>query len=301
MTDPKHITPGAPEDLHKPVDGDTEGGACLSGHSSEHSDRTSCTYRWQALHPAAGERHPVYARLPKVSASAQRAFAKAGVPKGFLPTSRYVSKRGNPVPLNYAFQIALPEHQDDWRVGGPTRPNFISASGKPIPPGANFTKNTWPYWNNAHHIIPKGLLNRLINKITDPECRDLVRTGLLRAKYNVNHWINVVILPMDFEVARHLSLPRHLALEDETAVFEPNPKFDHKAYARKVKRLLEKIMDGYRSAVAAAVAGKDCSSGRTVSLSKDRLEEVSRLCYALIVSLGQTKPGASIGEIDLPE
>jgi hypothetical protein len=301
MANSKHITPGASEDLHKPVDGDTEGGACLSGHSSEHSDRTSCTYRWQALHPAARERHPVYARLPKVSASAQRAFAKAGVPKGFLPTSRYVSKRGNPVPLNYAFQIALPQHQDDWRVGGPTRPNFTSASGQPIPSGANFTKQTWPYWNNAHHIIPKGLLNRMIDKITDPTCRDLVRTGLLRAKYNVNHWVNVVILPMDLEVARHLSLPRHLALEDETAVYEPNPKFDHKAYAGKVKRLLREVMNDYRSVVAAAIAEQSCNAGTVVLLSKRKLERLSRLCYAQIVKLGIERPGASIGEIDLPE
>ena len=33
-----------------------------------------------------------------------------------------------------------------------------------VPLGMNFTQDTWPYWNNAHHIIPKGTLKECITK-----------------------------------------------------------------------------------------------------------------------------------------
>ena len=301
MAESKHIPSGELKDLHVPLKGETEGGACLSGHSSKYADASSCTYRWQALQPVARERHSVYGRMPKVSAADQRAFAKEGISKGFLPTSRYLSQAGEPVPFEYAFQVALPRHPDDWRVGGPTRTDSTDAVGNRIPPGKNFTQDKWPYWNNAHHIIPKALLNRLIDKIEDPECRDLVRVGLLRAKYNVNHWINVVILPMDMQVARHLSLPRHLALEDETAVFEPHPKFDHAAYSEKVKKRLATIIATYKAAVQQAINEERCNAWSVVKLSKRQLEQLSKACYLSIVNLGATRPGASIGEIAFPD
>jgi len=43
---------------------------------------------------------------------------------------------------------------------------------------------------------------------------ELIQTALLKAKYNVNHKLNMLFIPQDREVAELLNLPRHIQLKN---------------------------------------------------------------------------------------
>jgi hypothetical protein len=159
----------------------------------------------------------------------------------------------------------------------------------------------WPYWNNAHHLIPKGTLKASINEVgeEDSDLREFIVGGLLNAKYNVNHWINVVILPMDREVGRLLKLPRHLILEDETVLDGKTEKFDHTAYGDLVKKKLDSIMKGFKDKFKPDDPNK-CEAWKTAKLSKTKLVNLSKKCFRSITVFGKTKRGAGAPLSELP-
>jgi A nuclease family of the HNH/ENDO VII superfamily with conserved AHH len=176
----------------------------------------------------------------------------------------------------------------------------VDAARKPIAPGMNFTTSFWPYWNNAHHMIPKGTLNAEIAKAdTDPRIVNLIRAGLLKAPYNVNHYINMILLPMDTEVGKILNLPRHLSLDDGSTAFDRKPKFDHIPYNYKIEARLKSIIDEY-TAKAAEIRGEnqDCDIKKMAPLSKLKLHKLSDDCYQAITDFGASSPGEPL--VDLP-
>lgn len=294
---PDHLASPAEQVLHKQIDRAEEGGACLTGHSTSYSDACSCTYRWQAVRESRRNRREIYNKVPVVTEKQSREYhAKApSLPQGFIPTSYNPAKHSNSN-LQYGPHIALPQ-AGDWQVFGPTRANMKDAAGNTIPPGANFTKWTWPYWNNAHHMIPKGTFNGTIDAIDDLDCRELVRVGLLRAEYNVNHHINIILLPMDQEVARVMDLPRHLIRDEDFVRIEIGTKyFNHGAYNQNIRTRLEAIIDSFRAAVD-RVRPENCEAWPIVKLSKKRLEVLSKHCYAEIVKFGTQSPGSAISDM----
>lgn len=194
-------------------------------------------------------------------------------------------------PHHHAFKLAIPQ-PGDWNIDGPLRPNMKASNGKPIPPGKNFSKDSWPYWNHAHHLIPKALFRETIDAVDDPDCRDLIRQSLLRAEYNINHHVNVILLPQDLQAARAIGLPRHLIMEDGPDGLDANPKFGHRAYCKNVSRGLKTVIKQFKRACDRELAKKcDTSSFR---LSKERLERLSAQCYASVLSHGETTPGDPI-------
>lgn len=86
----KHLPGAAHECLHTELEGETEGGACLTGHSSSYKEQSSCTYRWQALQKAAAERHELYKGQP--------GMIKADRVNKVVETSRYKTKSGHYYP-----------------------------------------------------------------------------------------------------------------------------------------------------------------------------------------------------------
>jgi hypothetical protein len=282
--DPEHFQ-GTNESLHVPVDNSTEGGACLTGHGNRYRPN-SCSYRWQAVQESRANRTAIYDKDPRIHPDHLRA--------GVIPTSAYVSKRGNLTPLHHALKLAIPR-PGDWHVSGPLRSDMKAGNGKPIPPGENFTKGNWPYWNQAHHLIPKSLFLRTIEDgelVPDPECRDLIKQALLRAKYNINHRVNMILLPQDKEAGRALGLPRHLVLEDGPEGLEPNPKFNHVAYTANVLVGLGRVINEYKTACDQEL-GSTCKTPE-FELSKERLEELSAQCYETVIAHGARNPGAPI-------
>lgn len=302
MAGDKHLTQ-ADKTYHEPIDKALENGACLTGHEATYK-KNSCSYRYQAVEysRADPDRSALYNKKLKVNKrTAQRYKRDYKLKEGFLPTSRYPTNAGDVYPSDrdYGDKLKVPQ-PGDWDVDGPKRAGVKDGSGKTIGIGKNFTGAFWPYWNNAHHMIPKDTLNaRITAAHPDLKIVNLVRAGLLKAKYNVNHYINMILLPMDKEVGYLLKLPRHLSLEEGSNEFDDNPKFDHTVYNHKVTTRLKVIMKGYvDEAEETKKKKKSCNIAKMGPLSKRKLELLSKDCYTSIKAFGVLSPGEPL--VDLP-
>ncbi|MFY2561082.1 AHH domain-containing protein [Corallococcus terminator] len=213
--------------MHKCTSGEeasiVEGaGACLSRHSANRNKRTgfltksSCNYRWQAFRRALDSddttyNWPAYEDIQHLVQKTQRGPLRKTI--DLLSRTRKGRKR-QPVPT---------ESTKAWDISGG---------------GENFqTRCNRPYWHESHHIIPNGELQESIAEAADgeplaPVHVRLIRGGLLREKYNLNHTHNMIILPMAKEVAYALGLPRHRVSASTRS---------HSAYSNKVKQDLDKI------------------------------------------------------------
>lgn len=281
--------------------GDPDGGACLTGHKSKYKKNDSCSYRWQSKKESLASRTGVYDKDPqwkdvKKQVLAEREDARSGTPDGFLGTSSYWTRRRRLYPGGYAQKLAMP-NKGDWYVGGPNAKSLRKPGGRGyVPAHRNFEHMLWPYWNNAHHMIPKGTLKAVIeHKEITTRCQKLIKGALLKAKYNVNRHVNMIFLPMDKEVGIVLGLPRHLVLEDEATVVEKSPKFDHLTYNGNVETELKKIVKVYKRAVDKELE-KDCVSP-DFELSKKKLERLSNTCYDQIVKFGTKSAGSPISDM----
>jgi hypothetical protein len=264
------------------VESGLENGGCLTGHQGRFTPDCSCSYRWQAVERSRSHRRPIY-NLDLTEADKQRVFDERDpsvrVRRGFLKTSAYFStdkKTGKKTVINpakYATQIKIPKDPRGWW----------------IEKGKNFQGLIVPWWNNAHHMIPKGLLNKAIDDGArdNPRVRDVVVCSLIEARYNINHHRNVVLLPMDKEVAIMYRLPRHLVLEDETDIQETgSPVFNHQNYNATVSQRLRGIIRSYKRACDDAVR-RDCKT-KFISIAKAQLEHLSRDCYAEVTESART-------------
>jgi hypothetical protein len=140
---------------------------------------------------------------------------------------------------------------------------------------ANFSRSfAVPYVHNGHHIVPNSVLNDSITEAATRDYRlyDLVRIGLLDAKYNLNHMINMIILPKDRNVASALKLPRHLHLN----------QMKHSAYSRKVKKKVVEIIDAYQKQIKL----EDCKNAPDVDFDKAQLERISNIMRTAIRAWG---------------
>jgi hypothetical protein len=117
--------------------------------------------------------------------------------------------------------------EGDWNVGVKYckrkngKVNFLES--------ANF-----PYYHEAHHMVPNSVLNGVISLLFgEPEAvLVLFRKGLMDEEYNLNYKVNMIILPLEEVIADAIGLPRH----------RQTNAFDHKVYSKKVKTKLKKIL-----------------------------------------------------------
>jgi hypothetical protein len=261
--------------------------ACLTGHEANYADfknEISCNYRWQCY-------------VGKNAADRLHSYEKSKDPRVRFRTD-FAVKNAKDWLSKYCFFLPKPE-PGDWHVGGPNRPitrrSFLG-SQVDIPVGENFTRALWPYFNNAHHIIPKGTLRAMITETGSP-LSDIVQKGLLKAKYNVNHKINLVFLPMDKTVGSILHLPRHL----ERRALKSHPVYD--AYARGEKKYeddtesgLRKVMDHYKEIAKKAMDEADPKDHKIpdAKLSKRKLEDLSKDLLQDILDWGEAGTGESL-------
>ncbi|MDH5216601.1 MAG: AHH domain-containing protein [Gammaproteobacteria bacterium] len=290
---------------HNPIPNSTEGGSCLVGHEADFSNfalmkdratprkcRNSCNYRYQAYEQAKNEK-TVTVFLHSYKDDMRQKYIQSRYQDDEIKTSAY-----NKNPARYCASIALPNPDSgDWDVGGPKedifRENFKRQKVK-IPAGCNFTQDTWPYWNNAHHLIPKGTLKNAIRETGD-DIGSLMEKGLLEAKYNINHKINMLFLPQDKEVGEILSMPRHIQLKEGDDDSLSSHCVQHPVYDKMIKEIdsgLDEIIMDYKTTIENALEG-DCETP-DFELSKKKLEELSEDLLVLILS---SQAGRSLDSI----
>jgi hypothetical protein len=242
-------------DRHKEVR-PSSGGACLNRHladTPEQGEKKSCSHRWQAYLQMEADMGVYnwnkYERLANKKTRITT-FATSGFPECYQKT------------------LAQPKpHQ--WDVG---------QSSKPIGFGWGETtkKNFWwkcyhPYWHEAHHIVPNSTLrNAIIDFAKDvqkgEELVKTIRGGLLDEKYNLNEQLNMIMLPLDKEVADALKLPRHR----QTAAH-----WNHSVYSDNAKGELAKIFSALKQELV------EHQTPKYTNL-KDQIETLSRRLYTQI-------------------
>jgi hypothetical protein len=278
--------------LHTKVDGTTEGGACLTGHHASFKDfrgKCTCNYRYQAYEHS-NSNGAIKSKLHGYNKKSLTAAISTSAPMG---------KSGR-FPSHYCATLQ-PPGPGDWNIGGPPSDITRRRFGKgvryvTIPATKNFTQDTWPYWNNAHHIIPKGTLKDRITQEKDKGVSDLIQQCLLEAKYNINYKINMVLLPQDMEVANILGVPRHLQLQHADGgvrvAVGNHPVYNEMVL--KAKTGLEKIVAEYAKICKDAItkANKTKHKIPKAQLSKKKLEKLSRDLLAWILT--PTKAGISL-------
>lgn len=288
-----HFGPEALDNLHKKfrAEGTTEGGACLTGHQasfSGHNGKATCNYRYQAY---------------------EQANSHGGI-KGHLHSYESVTVRG-PIRTS-AWKKNKPEYcaflpkprKGDWHVTGPllgdiVRQNYAKKKVV-VPQGMNFTQELWPYWNNAHHLIPKGTLKDKILGETD-KVATLIQKALLTAQYNINHKVNMLMMPQDKRVADILGLPRHIQLRDGDAAGIAASCGNHPVYnlmTCEIERGLNSIIKNYRKLVNQAIDDvKGTHKVPKPTLDKKKLESLSRRLLKMILgadAAGVIKAGQSL-------
>jgi len=159
----------------------------------------------------------------------------------------------------------------------------------------DFDHQFGPFWHNAHHIIPNGSLN---SAITDAgkKLTNVIKMGLLKATYNLNDKVNMIILPMLQADAVKLGLPRHLT-RDEVGPGEKQEMYSHKNYSNDVQEELKPIMADYKKLADEAV--KDAAKKHkqpNPKLTKDKLDTLSRELYEAIKAVGATAGGKSVAQ-----
>jgi hypothetical protein len=260
---------------HK-ITGNTENGACLWGHNGRFA-KSSCAYRYQGHEISKAEREGIYNNWP--------------LPKRTtITTLAYRTTKKKLYPPGYPQELSIPR-KGDWFLEGPTDTGY-KVGKKTVPKGANFSKDQWPYWHNSHHLIPKGMF---LAEINARAAAPVVRLTLLKAMYNINHKINVGILPQDAEVAKMLALPRHLILGKSSKLTTlAEEYFNHTEYNDAVKDRLDEILDDFSKLCDKAPPEHDDPE---VTLTKDKLEKLSKDCWRKCVSFAGAGDGEPISAI----
>jgi A nuclease family of the HNH/ENDO VII superfamily with conserved AHH len=248
--------------FHMEIKGSIDGGKCLNRHISPFQE-ISCSHRWQGYKRALDNDSHLYNWPRYASLSSRRKVRTDAV-------MNYVSKAGDTYPVypeKYRLLLDAPKKKE-WDVGV----------------GSNFKWSyVVPYIHNSHHIVTNSELRNALNKagaaITDSHPLvngiGLLRGGLLRAEYNLNHKNNMIILPGDSAIAGVLNLPRHLDRLTDRA---------HPGYSKMVKQRLNSIINDYKSDVEGELPkGKEHVKVKH-ALAKSRLEALSTEFYGLITA-----------------
>ncbi|HEY6006441.1 MAG TPA: AHH domain-containing protein [Anaeromyxobacter sp.] len=294
-----------------------ENGACIAGpYEAAYRKNNSCSYRWQTVMAYSvdegagnkdGRENPF--KTPRL---------KAAIETSRYETAKSTKKRRRYYPAGYPAKLPvprkLPEGKNDWGITGPDSTWVVKDPETDkrlftIPAKQNFKGkkcSMWPWWNNAHHIIPKATLKKAIAGVENPKdwksrlaVKTIITRFLLKKLYNVNHHRNVIILPMDKEVGAKLGLPRHLVLGDKTAIVESgdtSPKFDHQRYNKTANSRLDEIMRKFSSAAKKAAGGKACVT-EEMEAAKEMLDTLSDDLHSAILLKGAGKQGDPISLI----
>ncbi len=197
---------------------------------------------------------------------------------------------------SHQWQAGVKANSMPWKrkYSPPGRPEIApgyQVAGAP----ANFEHFKYPYWHNAHHIVPNGTLNTAIAK-TGPDLCNLIKQGLLKAEYNLNDKVNMVILPMERKWGVILGLPRHLK-RDEDGGNSPGEFFSHADYSNEVELALVDIIASYKQIAADAKNAAKEHEMPDPKLSKKQLETLSARIHNNIMMPHRVIAGESLSAI----
>jgi len=244
------------DDLHKSV-GTFDGGACLYPHPPAYYyiQRNSCSYRWQAHHRANGPDKALYGEM-------------SGQFRSFSPT--------HAANLFEYRALAAP-------------PGPVGPSGLQKVKGLPFRTAFAPWPNNAHHLIPDAqLMNGIFDLAADlPAIQETIVQGLLKSPYNLHHWKNMMILPLDPKQGCALGLPTH-------------PQGDtHPAYNIEVRTGVDEALSPYK-AVIKQVADKEKEHEVVDPVDiKEALEALSDALHTSLIALKPEILGACAKDEDI--
>ncbi len=122
-------------------------------------------------------------------------------------------------------------------------------------------------------------------KIPEPAIRLAIEGSLLVAEYNLNHKVNMIILPCDQEIAQSVKLPRHLA----TAC-----SMSHESYSDNVYAKAHKIFTKFEEKADKELCKSFKLNGKSV---KDKLNEYSGELFDIIRDWGKKCGGNELDEI----
>jgi len=273
MANKGHVTQSQLDKLHKE-------GACLTRHQRR-APGNKCSHQWQAQKHAESDptlyNYPRYYTLCdwKPGGILATALKTVGFPPGYARADlgEWLGK----------FWRDKPTHAGkEWDVGKDN----------------NFQHWIKPFWQNAHHIIPNRALASAISdaakRANEARLINLIKQGLLKAEYNLNDEINMVILPMEKIVAAGMALPRHLK-RDESGPNEKGEFFSHADYSKKVEIKLASIMMNYVETLAKAL--QEEHEGPPDEISKQQLEDLSREIYNSLKKSGGFIAGKALAEL----
>jgi hypothetical protein len=286
--DGSHLRTQREGKAHKPQK-QLEDGACIWGHDTDYRKDWSCSYRWQVHEFSKGDTARKNVHNKRVDKFWPRMRKQ-------VETSAYQKSPSKPVtPANYDWEINKPREPEDWYLDGPKKAGYEAVDGIPIPVGLNFQACTYPYWFNAHHVIPKGTLLEILEEVATAKGfgANVIRLALLKIKYNVNHYLNVFILPQDTKVARLFKLPRHLILEEGSKHTTYDEEyFNHTEYNDMVADQLRDIFRDFVYNVGQNACAEPEDEDR--QFLKDCLEMLSEKCIKKIIEFGKDMPGEPI-------
>jgi hypothetical protein len=155
---------------------------------------------------------------------------------------------------------------------------------------ANFKRRcAVPYLHQAHHLIPNGILNGCILDVATQaksySLYKLIRSGLLEAKYNLNHKLNMMILPMKRKHGITLKLPTHL---------RPSAR-EHDKYSKLVETKVKQVIEDFAKALNEGQDDKKHEAPPN-KLSRAKLERISGQLREMVRTWGKIGWGMTLDE-----
>lgn len=196
---------------------------CITDHGYPYEKNSSCSHRRQGRLRAAAHDSNIYNKDLK---DFKALFSQQGQPSRLEVGRPSANNKKVWRPKNYGKFLELPRKNiaGDWYVLGPLTPGYKTAGNHSVKVGGNFTKQTWPYWNNHHHLIPVSVLKAGINNTAKKSGLAVseLKKNILTSPYNLNGQPNMLILPMDKSVANLLGITRHLLLTESIQYQDPS-------------------------------------------------------------------------------
>lgn len=240
-------------------------GACLCGRCVKaYEEKNSCSYRWQGR-KIARENKSIYNF--KTGDVTDKKY-HIGKENSISQIDQVMNDEGKMVQVarNGYLAVEPVPGKEEWKVkSGRYLDKIVRIQDYTY---VNFTVSAKvPYAFQVHHVLPCSALRDAIMRFKD--IFSVIGSGLLKKKYNINHYENMIILPEDEKFCIKTGLPRH----KEGA---------HKDYNKRVKKDVDSALKGYKS--IAAQYDKDTHDKPKPLDVKKQLMNVSKKWYDEILA-----------------
>ena len=229
--DSEHTERKLYDDLHIHRKKALSGGCCIVRGISTYAENNSCSYRWQACYRAVDKHRDRKIYYESTDDSATPIAAGSSMSRRAASTADAMRRSGAAESISKKWKDAADGKEYAYVVGKPFRTCFS------------------PWENNAHHLIPVGQLIGSIEKVAggDDTTAYAIAQALTGRKYNVNHWVNMMILPQRASTSIEIGLPTHPGFRQVNSLkgMDDKTRGDivfHFGYSEKVGKKVESII-----------------------------------------------------------